>query len=149
MQFAAQDQYAHASGIVVLTPQGKIARYFYGIEYAPRDLRLGLVEAAANKIGSPIDQQPDALRRQLGERQLVLGRVHHDLAAGGRRSDRPATDPVGAERRKAVLEHDHLERVEGHLGSAAGPARTQRAEILGQECPVVALGRVGDPFAAQ
>ena len=53
---AAQDQYAHASGIVVLTPQGKIARYFYGIEYAPRDLRLGLVEAAANKIGSPIDQ---------------------------------------------------------------------------------------------
>ena len=53
---AAQDQYAHASGIAVLTPQGKIARYFYGVEYAPRDLRLGLVEAAANKIGSSIDQ---------------------------------------------------------------------------------------------
>jgi len=51
-----QDEYAHASGIVVLTPQGKIARYFYGIEYAPRDLRLGLVEAAANKIGSLADQ---------------------------------------------------------------------------------------------
>lgn len=51
-----QNQYAHASGIVVLTPQGKIARYFYGIEYAPRDLRLGLVEAAANKIGSLADQ---------------------------------------------------------------------------------------------
>ena len=50
------EQYIHASGIVVLTPQGKIARYFYGIEYAPRDLRLGLVEASANKIGSPIDQ---------------------------------------------------------------------------------------------
>ena len=100
-------------------------------------------------IRPDVDQQPDALRRQLGERELVLGRVHHDLAAGGRRSDRPATDPVGAERRKAVLEHDHLERVERHLGSAAGPARTQRAEILGQECPVVALGRVGDPFAAQ
>jgi protein SCO1/2 len=49
-------QYIHASGIVVLTPQGKIARYFYGVEYAPRDLRLGLVEASANKIGSPIDQ---------------------------------------------------------------------------------------------
>jgi len=49
-------QYAHASGIMVLTPRGKIARYFYGIEYAPRDLRLGLVEASANTIGSPIDQ---------------------------------------------------------------------------------------------
>jgi len=49
-------QYAHASGIMVLTPQGKIARYFYGIEYAPRDLRLGLVEASSNTIGSPVDQ---------------------------------------------------------------------------------------------
>jgi protein SCO1 len=53
---ATADQYAHASGIVVLTPRGKIARYFYGVEYAPRDLRLGLVEASANQIGSPIDQ---------------------------------------------------------------------------------------------
>ncbi len=49
-------QYAHASGIMLLTPPGKIARYFYGIEYAPRDLRLGLVEASANTIGSPVDQ---------------------------------------------------------------------------------------------
>jgi protein SCO1/2 len=49
-------QYAHASGIMVLTPEGKIARYFYGIEYAPRDLRLGLVEASASTIGSPVDQ---------------------------------------------------------------------------------------------
>ncbi len=49
-------QFAHASGIMVLTPQGRIARYFYGIEYAPRDLRLGLVEAAQGKIGSPVDQ---------------------------------------------------------------------------------------------
>ena len=48
--------YAHASGILVLTPQGRISRYFYGIEYAPRDLRLGLVEASANKIGSPVDR---------------------------------------------------------------------------------------------
>jgi protein SCO1/2 len=40
----------------VLTPQGKVSRYFYGIEYAPRDLRLSLVEASANKIGSPVDQ---------------------------------------------------------------------------------------------
>lgn len=50
------DQYAHPSGIVLLTPQGKISRYFYGIEFAARDLRLGLVEASANRIGSPIDQ---------------------------------------------------------------------------------------------
>jgi len=49
-------QYAHAAGIVVLTPRGRIARYFYGIEFAPRDLRLGLVEAAADKIGTVADQ---------------------------------------------------------------------------------------------
>jgi len=40
----------------VLTPQGQLARYFYGVEYAPRDVRLGLIEAAQNKIGSAIDQ---------------------------------------------------------------------------------------------
>lgn len=51
-----QDQYIHASGIMVLTPQGKLARYFYGVEYAPRDLRFSLVEASANKIGSLTDQ---------------------------------------------------------------------------------------------
>jgi protein SCO1/2 len=49
-------QYAHASGILVATPQGKLYRYFYGLEYAPRDVRLALVEAAANKIGSPVDK---------------------------------------------------------------------------------------------
>ena len=48
-------QFAHASGIMVLTPEGRIARYFYGIEYKPRDLRLGLVEASQHKIGSPVD----------------------------------------------------------------------------------------------
>jgi protein SCO1/2 len=53
---ASQDQYAHASGIMVLTPTGVIARYLYGIEYAPRDLRFSLVEAAAHTIGTPIDR---------------------------------------------------------------------------------------------
>ena len=53
---AAKDQYAHAAGIIILTPQGRIARYLYGLEFAPRDLRLALVEAAAEKIGSPVDQ---------------------------------------------------------------------------------------------
>jgi protein SCO1/2 len=50
------DQFAHASGITLLTPQGKVARYFFDISYRPRDLRLGLVEASANRIGSPVDQ---------------------------------------------------------------------------------------------
>ena len=49
-------QYAHASAIMVLTPEGKISRYFYGVQYPERDLRLGLVEASQGKIGSPVDQ---------------------------------------------------------------------------------------------
>lgn len=48
-------QYAHATGIVVLTPQGKISRYFYGIQYPPRDVRLALVEASQEKIGNTVD----------------------------------------------------------------------------------------------
>lgn len=53
---AERGQFAHASGIMVATPEGKLSRYFYGIDYPTRDLRLGLVEASANKIGSPVDQ---------------------------------------------------------------------------------------------
>jgi protein SCO1/2 len=53
---AKQDQFIHTSGIMILTPQGKISRYFYGIQFPSRDLRLGLVEASAEKIGSPTDQ---------------------------------------------------------------------------------------------
>jgi protein SCO1/2 len=49
------DLWAHASGLVVVTPSGKVARYFFGIEYAPRDLRLALVEASQNKIGTLAD----------------------------------------------------------------------------------------------
>jgi protein SCO1/2 len=49
-------QYAHAAGIMIATPDGKLSRYFYGIEFPSRDLRLGLVEASNNKIGSPVDQ---------------------------------------------------------------------------------------------
>jgi protein SCO1/2 len=48
-------QFAHASVIMVLTPDGKLSKYFYGIQYSPRDLRLGLVEASARKIGTPVD----------------------------------------------------------------------------------------------
>lgn len=63
------NQFAHGSAIYVATPQGKLARYFYGIEYAPRDLRLGLIEAAENKIGSPMDQ-------------LLLYCYHYDPTTG-------------------------------------------------------------------
>ena len=63
------NQFAHASAIMVATPQGKLARYFYGIEYSPKDLRLGLVEASQNKIGSPMDQ-------------LLLYCYHYDPATG-------------------------------------------------------------------
>jgi protein SCO1 len=47
--------FAHASGIMLITPDGRISRYFYGVEYPSRDVRLGLIDASAGKIGSPID----------------------------------------------------------------------------------------------
>jgi protein SCO1/2 len=49
-------QYAHSTGIIVVTPQGKLARYFYGVEYSAKDLRLALIEASHEKIGSPVDK---------------------------------------------------------------------------------------------
>src|SRR4029077_17768469 len=48
-------QFAHPSGVIVLTPDGRLARYLFGIEYGPRDLRFALAEAAAGKVGSPVD----------------------------------------------------------------------------------------------
>lgn len=48
-------QFAHGAAIEVLTPKGAIAKYFYGIEYSPRDLRLGLIEASDERIGSVVD----------------------------------------------------------------------------------------------
>jgi protein SCO1/2 len=65
----ATGQFAHASGIMLLTPDGRISRYFYGVEYAPRDVRLGLVEASRNQIGSPVDQ-------------VLLFCFHYDPATG-------------------------------------------------------------------
>ena len=52
----ASQQFVHASGVMLLTPEGKLSRYFYGIEYSAKDLRLGLVEASDGKIGSAVDQ---------------------------------------------------------------------------------------------
>jgi protein SCO1/2 len=66
---ARTDQFAHASGIMVVTPEGRLSRYFYGVEYAPRDVRLGLIEASQNKIGNPVDQ-------------LLLFCFHYDPATG-------------------------------------------------------------------
>ncbi|HEX6961509.1 MAG TPA: SCO family protein [Lacipirellula sp.] len=49
-------QYAHASGITVLTPDGRVSKYFYGIDYPTRDVRLGLIEASEGNIGTPVDR---------------------------------------------------------------------------------------------
>lgn len=48
--------FLHASGVMVLTPEGRLARYLYGVEYEPKDLKLSLVEASHNRIGAPVDQ---------------------------------------------------------------------------------------------
>jgi len=61
--------FAHAAGLVILTPKGRIARYFYGIDYSARDLQFGLLEASAGKVGSPISR-------------LLLLCYHYDPASG-------------------------------------------------------------------
>ena len=48
-------QYAHPSGVMVVTPEGTLSKYFFGVEYGPRDLRFGIVEASAGKTGTPVD----------------------------------------------------------------------------------------------
>ena len=53
---AKQNLFAHASGVLMLTPDGRISRYFYGVEFPGRDVRLGLVDASAGKIGTPVDR---------------------------------------------------------------------------------------------
>jgi protein SCO1 len=62
-------QFAHATAIMILTPEGKIAQYYYGVEYPPKDLRLGLVEAGQGKIGNLVDQ-------------ILLYCYHYDPAQG-------------------------------------------------------------------
>lgn len=53
---AAHQMFIHASGVMVLTPDGRLARYLYGVDYEPKDLKLSLIEASSNRIGSPVDQ---------------------------------------------------------------------------------------------
>jgi protein SCO1/2 len=52
---STQMQYAHASSIQIVTPEGKLAQYYMGVEYSPKDMLLGLDEASSNRIGSPVD----------------------------------------------------------------------------------------------
>jgi protein SCO1/2 len=52
----ARREFAHASGLVVATPGGTVSHYLYGVEFAPRDLRLALVEASAGRLGSAVDR---------------------------------------------------------------------------------------------
>ena len=53
---ATIDQYAHPAAITLLTGEGKVSRYLFGIEFAPRDMKLGLIETTDGKIGSVVDQ---------------------------------------------------------------------------------------------
>jgi protein SCO1 len=66
---AKSNQFAHATAIMVLTPEGRISRYFYGVEFPPKDLRMGLVEASQGKIGNAVDQ-------------VLLYCYHYDPATG-------------------------------------------------------------------
>jgi len=66
---AATRQYAHPAGVTVLTPDGRLARYLYGIEYAPKDLRFALIEASSGRIGTPVDA-------------IALYCYHYDPATG-------------------------------------------------------------------
>jgi protein SCO1/2 len=63
------DQYAHASGIQIVTPEGRLSQYYYGIEYSAKELRLGLIEASKNHIGSAVDK-------------LILYCYHYDPETG-------------------------------------------------------------------
>jgi protein SCO1 len=85
-------QFAHVSGILVATPQGRLSRYFYGVEYSPKELRLALVESSEGRVGSAIDElllycfhyNPESGRYGLIVMNLVrLGGVMTVLGIGG------------------------------------------------------------------
>jgi protein SCO1/2 len=63
------NQFAHAGGVMVVTPHGKMSRYFYGIDYSPKDLKLGLMDSSENRVGSASDQ-------------LLLYCYHYDPSTG-------------------------------------------------------------------
>ncbi len=71
-------QFAHASGIQIVTPEGKLAQYYMGVEYSPKDLQLGLVEASHNTIGTPVDNILTYCYRydpDLNKHSLVVARI--------------------------------------------------------------------------
>jgi protein SCO1/2 len=108
---ASLGQFAHASGIMVATPDGRLSHYFYGIEYWPRDLRLALIDAADRKIGSPVDHavlycfhyDPASGKYSLAVMTMVRIAGVLTLVAGGtaialmRRRERQASLPRGAQ----------------------------------------------------
>jgi protein SCO1/2 len=63
------NQFAHAAGVMIVTPEGKLSRYFYGIDYSPKDIKFGIMESAAGKVGDPADK-------------LLLYCFHYDPASG-------------------------------------------------------------------
>ena len=63
------NQFAHAAGVMIVTPEGKLSRYFYGIDYSPKDIKFGIMESAASKVGDPADK-------------LLLYCYHYDPASG-------------------------------------------------------------------
>lgn len=63
------NQFAHAGGIMIVTPDGKMSRYFYGIDYSPKDVKFGIMESAGSKIGNPAEK-------------LLLYCFHYDPASG-------------------------------------------------------------------
>lgn len=63
------DQFAHAGGFLIATPEGRVSKYYYGIEYAPKDIKFGIQESAQNKIGDPVDK-------------LLLYCYHYDPSKG-------------------------------------------------------------------
>jgi protein SCO1/2 len=63
------EQFAHAAGVMIVTPSGRMSRYFYGIDYAPRDIKFGLMESGENKVGNPAEK-------------LLLYCYHYDPATG-------------------------------------------------------------------
>ncbi len=65
----ATNQFAHGGGIMILTPEGQLSKYLYGIDYSPKDVKFSIMEASENKVGSPVDQ-------------LMLYCYHYDPARG-------------------------------------------------------------------
>jgi len=80
---SSQMQFAHASAIQIVTPEGKLAQYYMGVEYSPKDLLLGLNEASSNRIGSPVDNILTYCYHydpQTNKHSLIVARV---VQAGG------------------------------------------------------------------